>query len=108
MDRDRDWKKVFHKKFVQHYIGVDSYNFHGFGDDAPYKVDGTEEVDKVIDFIKQEKEKSRKETLEEVKGKFGGGVIIGIGDNDLGVKVPEIRVPELDKWVEEELSKLNK
>ena len=62
----KDWKKEFHKKFVQHYYEDDIYNFYGYGDDAPQMGSGKEEVDKVVAFISQELDKAR----EEVERKF--------------------------------------
>lgn len=66
-----DWKKEFHKKFVQHYYEDDIYNFYGYGDDAPQMGSGKEEVDKVIDFIEQEIEKAKREVLDVILDKYG-------------------------------------
>ena len=67
--------------------------------EEPYELD----PEKVVKFIEEEKKKSRKEALGDVKKKFGGSVIIGMGDNGLGVTIK----PELDVWLEEELNKLS-
>ena len=61
----KDWKKEFHKKFVQHYYEDDIYNFYGYGDDAPQMGSGKEEVDKVVAFISQELDKAREEGFEQ-------------------------------------------
>jgi|GEM_PF-5859651 len=73
-----NWKKRFHKKFVEHYLGDgdDIYNFYGYGEDAPQMGSGKEEVDKVISFIATEirkaKKEGRRELALELKGAMEG------------------------------------
>ena len=67
-EENKDWKKEFHKKFVQHYmVDNDIYNFYGYGDDAPQMGSGKEEVDKLKEFIQQEIDRAREDTLLEVR-----------------------------------------
>ena len=125
MSKDRDWRKVFHKRFVQHHYGADDfYGFHGYGSKEVDLVIGfiEEEIDRQLEIsakdtntlyemmkkkVENEKKKSyvegRKEVLEEVKKKFPGVIRLGV---DVDGNILQMFKPDLSIWLDKELDKL--